>query len=103
MYILPLLSIWKKKKLFFKRLEVLALLFLSYSALTCISQTLVLLYHNDNNNKNSSRTNFFECLLIVPGNLLSLIIKSVRSTDINISSFTNWKKVLACHHTMSDM
>lgn len=93
-----------KKKLFFKRLEVLALLFLSYSALTCISQTLILLYHNDNNNNNSSSTtNFFECLLIVPGNLLSFIIKSVRSTDINISSFTNWKKVLACHHTMSDM
>lgn len=27
---------------------------------------------------NSSTTNFFECLLIVPGNLLSVLIKSVR-------------------------
>ena len=52
---------------------------------------------------NSSTTNFFDCLLIVPGNLLSFVIKSVRSTDINISSFTNWEKVLACCHTKSGM
>lgn len=39
----------KKQAIYSLKDLKLTLLFLSCSALTCISQTLILLYHNDNN------------------------------------------------------